>query len=46
MGLQDELDEEWRRMRERSAQVPHPYEAPVRELAQSGFVDGARKAGE
>lgn len=46
MALQDELDEQWRRTRERLPKVRDAYERLVRDLAQSGLVDGARKAGE
>ena len=46
MGLQDELDEQWRRTRERLPEVRDAYEALVRDLARSGLIDSARKAGD
>jgi peroxiredoxin len=46
LSLRDELEEQWRRTRERSPEIRAAYEALVADLARGGIVDGARKAGE
>ncbi|MGO8920401.1 MAG: peroxiredoxin-like family protein [Stellaceae bacterium] len=46
MALQEQLDEEWRRMQERSPETRVAYEALVRDLARSGLGAEARKAGD
>jgi peroxiredoxin len=46
VSLRDQLDEQWRRTRERSPEIRKAYEALVAELARSGLVEGAVKAGD
>jgi peroxiredoxin len=46
VSLRDQLDEQWRRTRERSPEIRKAYEALVAELARSGLVERAVKAGD
>jgi len=46
VSLHDQLDEQWRRTRERSPEVRKAYEALVADLARSGLIERAVKAGE
>src|SRR5258708_35964393 len=46
MSLREELDERWRRMRERSPEIGQAYDALVRTLVASGLTETSLKAGE
>src|SRR5260370_38468077 len=46
MSLRAELDERWRRMRERSPEIGQAYDALVRTLVASGLTETSLKAGE
>ncbi|HEV2546594.1 MAG TPA: peroxiredoxin-like family protein [Stellaceae bacterium] len=46
MSLRDQLDEQWRRTRERSPEIRTAYEALVADLGRSGVVERALKAGD
>src|SRR5260370_27587639 len=46
MSLRDELDERWRRMRERSPEIGQAYDALVQTLVASGLTETSLKAGE
>ena len=46
MALRDQLDEQWRRTRERrSPEIRQAYEALVRDLAASGLTVSSLKTG-
>jgi hypothetical protein len=46
MALRDQLDEQWRRTRERSPEIRQAYETLVRDLAASGLIASSLKAGD
>jgi peroxiredoxin len=46
MSLRDKLDEQWRRLRQRSPDVAQAYDALVEALAASRITEGSLKAGE
>ena len=46
MSLRDQLDEQWRRTRERSPEIRKAYEALVADLGRSGLIERALKAGD
>jgi peroxiredoxin len=46
VSLRDQLDEQWRRTRERSPEIRKAYEALVADLGRSGLVERALKSGD
>jgi peroxiredoxin len=46
MTLRDQLDEQWRRTRERSPEIRQAYEALVRDLVASGLASSSLKSGD
>jgi peroxiredoxin len=46
VSLRDQLDEQWRRSRERSPEIRKAYETLVADLRKSGLVERALKAGD
>jgi peroxiredoxin len=46
VSLREQLDEQWRRTRERSPEIREAYEALVADLDRSGLIERALKAGD
>ena len=46
MSLREQLDDQWRRTRERSPEIRNAYEALVDNLTRSGLIERALKPGD